>query len=96
MKFTHWLSGEAVWERYHTLSQFAVLEGQELAVSPMRLLSNSRDIWLTTVKDMKKKVFEATAGPDVETNENGDIAVHGQTFSAWTTAVPGAPLKNGG
>ncbi|MCJ1461325.1 hypothetical protein MMC28_011707 [Mycoblastus sanguinarius] len=31
--FTHRLSREAIWERYQTLSQFAVLEGEELAVS---------------------------------------------------------------
>lgn len=32
--WTHWLSPDALWERYHTLSQFAVLEGQDLAVTP--------------------------------------------------------------
>jgi hypothetical protein len=46
--------------------------------------------------DTKKKVFEVMAGPDVETNENGEVAFHGRTYSAWTTAVDGAPLKNGG
>ncbi|KAK4690954.1 hypothetical protein P7C71_g5944, partial [Lecanoromycetidae sp. Uapishka_2] len=47
-------------------------------------------------KDTKKRVFEAMDGSDVETNENGELALHGQTFFAWTTAVPGAPLKSGG
>lgn len=30
--FTIWLGREAIWERYHTLSQIAVLKGEELAV----------------------------------------------------------------
>ncbi len=34
--------------------------------------------------------------PDVEWNERGELAVHGQTSSAWTTAMTRAPLKNGG
>jgi len=33
VEFTYWLSPEAVWERYHSLSQIAVLEGEELTVS---------------------------------------------------------------
>lgn len=32
-KFTHWLNRDDVWERFHTLSQIAVLEGEELEVS---------------------------------------------------------------
>lgn len=28
-----WMTREAIWERYHTLSHIAVLEGEELAVS---------------------------------------------------------------
>ena len=31
-KWTHWLSREATWDRYRTLSQFAVLQGEESAV----------------------------------------------------------------
>ena len=45
---------------------------------------------------MRKGVFEATFGPDVERNEHGDIAVHGHMVSVWTSAVPGAPTKEGG
>jgi len=39
--WTVWLSREGVWERYRTLGQVAVLEGEELAVSLIlnRLLS---------------------------------------------------------
>ena len=35
-------------------------------------------------------------GDDVETNDIGEIALHGHTFSAWTTAIPGDTLRNGG
>ena len=31
--WTVWLTREAVWERYRTLGQVAILEGEELAVS---------------------------------------------------------------
>ena len=33
VNFTYWLTTEAVWERFHSLSQIAVLEGEELQVS---------------------------------------------------------------
>lgn len=45
---------------------------------------------------MRKEVFEAMEGDDIETNEKGEVALHGNTFSAWTSAIPGAPLKSGG
>jgi len=31
-KFTDWLSPEAIWDRYHSLSQISVLQGEELTV----------------------------------------------------------------
>ena len=31
-KFTYWLSKDAIWERFHTLSHIAVLKGEELEV----------------------------------------------------------------
>lgn len=33
VEFSHWLSPEAIWKRFHSLSQIAVLEDDELAVS---------------------------------------------------------------
>ncbi|CAD6585348.1 MAG: hypothetical protein ASARMPREDX12_001971 [Alectoria sarmentosa] len=33
VEFNQSLSPDAIWDRYHTLSQFAVLEGQELAIA---------------------------------------------------------------
>ena len=47
-------------------------------------------------KDTKKKVLEATGAADVEKNESGELELHGRTYSAWSTAIPGAPLKSGG
>lgn len=47
-------------------------------------------------KDMKKKVLEAVEAADVQRNENGGLELHRRTYFAWTTATPGAPLKNSG
>ena len=33
VKFETWLSKDAIWDRYHTLSQIAILKGEELEVS---------------------------------------------------------------
>lgn len=68
--FTYWLSPEAVWKRYHSLSQISVLQGEVLA-------------------NTRSRVFEALKGDDVEKNEQGEVALHGRTVWAWTTAVPG-------
>ena len=32
-KFTHWLAQNAIWDRYHTLSQFSAMGGEQLEVS---------------------------------------------------------------
>jgi len=31
---------------------------------------------------------DAINAPDVETNEKGEVAVHGQTVSIWSTKIP--------
>lgn len=54
---------------------------------------NSR---LTFRKKTKKKVLEATEAAEVKKNQNGELELHGRTYFAWTTAVPGVPLKSGG
>ena len=51
---------------------------------------------LTSTKDMEIKVGEAMRAADVKKNEDGCLELHGLTFFAWSTAVPGAPLKSGG
>ena len=45
---------------------------------------------------MKKQIFEAMDGDDVEENENGEVALHGHTVWYWTTAIPGTQLNNWG
>lgn len=47
-------------------------------------------------KNTKKKVLEAIEAANVQRNENGGLELHGRTYFAWTTAIPGAPLKSGG
>ena len=96
LHYTCWLDREAIWERYHTISHIAVLRGKELEVGFF-------DFWISISlgsslykKDVKRKVFEAMEGPDVEMNGNGQLALHGYTIWAWTTAVPGGTLKSGG
>ncbi|KAI4169130.1 MAG: hypothetical protein LQ343_005924 [Gyalolechia ehrenbergii] len=77
VEFVYWLHPEAIWDRFRSLSQIAVLEGGELS----------------SVKD---KIFAAMNASSVEKNGNGDLPLHGRVFYAWTSAIPGAPLKNGG
>ncbi|KAL8954050.1 MAG: hypothetical protein Q9222_000107 [Ikaeria aurantiellina] len=75
--FTHWMHPEAIWERYRSLSQIAVLEGDEL-------------------RRVKEAVLAAMNAPDVERDPDGKLPLHGRTVYAWTSSVPGAPVKNGG
>ena len=98
VKFTDWVSKEGIWERYRTISHIAVLEGEQMEVS--RVLSVDK-FWLdgrlmVPTQTVKRKVFEAMEEDDVEMNEKGEVALHGQTVFYWTTAVPTAPLKSGG
>ncbi|KAI1775633.1 S-adenosyl-L-methionine-dependent methyltransferase [Hypoxylon cercidicola] len=64
-KWTVWLSEEALASRLNTLSQIAVLKGDE------------REAFVKLFK-------EIVQGDNVERNEKGEIAVHGQTFFFWT------------
>jgi hypothetical protein len=32
--------------------------------------------------------MDALNGPDVETNEKGEVALHGRTYLVWTTKIP--------
>lgn len=36
---------------------------------------------------VKREVFEALKGDDVERNEHGEVALHGVTYFAWTSRV---------
>jgi len=42
----------------------------------------------------RKVFFDALEAKDVETDEHGRVAVHGHTVFAWTTSIPGEPLKS--
>ena len=44
----------------------------------------------------RKAFFEALNASDVQTDEQGRVAVHGRTVFAWTTRIPGEPLRSGG
>jgi len=77
VNFETWLSKEDVWKRYRTLSQIAVLSGEEL-------------------EKVKKTLFDALNSEETQTDEQGRVAVHGKTFFAWTSRIPGEPLKSGG
>lgn len=68
IKWTIWLSEEALWNRYTTLSQIANTQGEKR-------------------EEIRKKVVEALKGGDVERNENGEVAMHGITYFAWTSRV---------
>ncbi|QDS67667.1 hypothetical protein FKW77_004952 [Venturia effusa] len=77
VKWTVWLTKEKIWNRFSTLSQIAILEGEAL-------------------KNARKVFDEALAGEDVETNENGEVALHGATYLYWTSRVPDVPIGSGG
>jgi len=68
IKWTIWLTDNAIWERYSTLSQIAVLE------EPKKT-------------QVRKEVFDALKGSDVERNAKGEVALHGLTYLAWTSRV---------
>lgn len=35
-----------------------------------------------------KTFIDAINGPEVEVNDKGEVAVHGNTFVVWTTKIP--------
>ncbi|KAK4177657.1 S-adenosyl-L-methionine-dependent methyltransferase [Triangularia setosa] len=65
VKWTVWLSEEALWSRINTLSQVVILEG------------SNREAAVKVFKDVLRS-------PDVERNDNGEIALHGVTYFVWT------------
>ncbi|KAL8807515.1 MAG: hypothetical protein Q9182_000680 [Xanthomendoza sp. 2 TL-2023] len=75
--FTHWLSPEVIWERFRSLSQIAVLEGEDL-------------------RRVKERALAAMGASDVDRNGKGGLPLHGRAVYAWTSSVPGAPIKEGG
>ncbi|CAO1596610.1 hypothetical protein XANCAGTX0491_000444 [Xanthoria calcicola] len=45
---------------------------------------------------VEDKVFAAMSASSAEANEKGELPLHGHVVYTWTTAVPGAPVKEGG
>ena len=75
--FETWLSKDDIWKRFRTLSQIAVLEGEEL-------------------ERVRNEFFDAINAEETVVDEHGRVAVHGRTLFAWTSRIPGEPLKSGG
>jgi hypothetical protein len=68
VKWTVWLTAEALWSRYTTLSQIANLEEDRK-------------------EEVRKEVFAALNGDDVERNARGEVALHGSTYLYWTSRI---------
>jgi hypothetical protein len=68
VKWTVWLTEEALWSRYTTLSQIANLEEDRK-------------------EEVRKEVFAALNGDDVERNARGEVALHGSTYLYWTSRI---------
>ena len=50
-------------------------------------LSQIANLDATRKEEVRKRLFDALRGNDVERNEEGEIAVHGVTYMAWTSRV---------
>ena len=53
-------------------------------------------ISLDMCQKTKRAVLKALDSPDVEKNENGEIALHGRTVISYTSAIPNNTLRQGG
>lgn len=47
-------------------------------------------------QEVKQKFFEAINQNDVALDDQGGVASHGNTFFAWTSRIPGQPLRSWG
>lgn len=91
--FTVWLSKEDLWKRWRTLSQIAILEGEALKVGTVTIPSHVSQRRLTKTSQKNRAAFdEILSGDDVEKNDDGFIAVHGNTVLAWTSKIPASSL----
>jgi hypothetical protein len=77
VEFETWLAKDVIWRRICTLSQFAILKGDEL-------------------KKTEAEFFEAINSVDTSVDKDGNVAVHGRTFFAWTSRIPDVPPRSGG
>jgi hypothetical protein len=68
VKWTVWLSDEALWLRFATISHIANLEEGKK-------------------EEVRKEVYDALKEDRVERNAEGEVALHGVTYLAWTSRV---------
>lgn len=101
--FETWLSKEDIWNRYFSLSQVSVLKGEDLDVStspcsnPQDSTNFSSGAPANAIPQrVKKAVSDALNSDDVKPNAEGKVAIHGNTVVAYTTKIPGKPLREWG
>ena len=88
MRTTAWLKPDALWDRYATLSQIAVLGGeQKEEVCSHTGSQGPVERRADDGQSVRKELFEALQDDSVERNNKGEVAVHLVTFSAWTLKV---------
>jgi hypothetical protein len=68
VKWTVWLSDEALWSRFATISHIANLEEGKK-------------------EEVRNEVYDALKRDGVERNAEGEVALHGVTYLAWTSRV---------
>ena len=59
----------------------------------LRLLGNGLVTDYHVLQKTRKVFDDAINGPDVEENEKGEVALHGTTYSYWTTKIPAEGKK---
>lgn len=90
-----WLPKSKIWERLTTLSQISVLDEGEKEVSfhvdlllGCEITSVLGSLADELLQKVKKMFLDAVDADDVEKNDNGEVAIHGSTYTYWTTKVP--------
>ncbi|MCJ1406737.1 hypothetical protein MMC19_000805 [Ptychographa xylographoides] len=69
---------------------------KDLIWERFRTISHIANLEGDKLEETRTKVYAAMSSSDVEVNEKGELGLHGQTVSSWTTAIPGSPLREGG
>ena len=48
------------------------------------------------LEEVRKQFFEAINADDTAVDGDGRVLLHGRTVCAWTSRIPGEPLRSGG
>lgn len=67
--------------------KYVVWLTEEALWNRMTTLSNIANLQGEKREEVKRAVFDALKGDDVERNENGELAVHGTTYFAWISRI---------